>query len=109
MTTIQSGEFWVANITYTDSRSTKKRPVLILWCDGDDAVVAVVTSAFPRSHTDVPLSKWSESGLRVASTVRLSRLDCLEKSLFLGRIGIISPEDAQVILQTWDLYVKPQF
>jgi hypothetical protein len=49
MTTIQSGEFWVANITYTDSSSTKKHPV------------------------------------------------------------IISPEDAQVILQTWDLYVKPQF
>jgi len=33
-----------------------------------------VTSAQPRTETDVLLKNWSSSGLRVASTVRLSRL-----------------------------------
>jgi len=61
--------------------SSKKRPVLILWVDGDDVIVTAVTSAMPRTQTDILLKDWANSGLRVPSTVRLSRLDCLEKKL----------------------------
>jgi len=35
----------------------------------------------PRTQTDILLKDWANSGLRVPSTVRLSRLDCLEKKL----------------------------
>lgn len=109
MMTIQPGDFWVAEIPFTSGLSSKKRPVLILWCDGNDVIVAVVTSAQPRSQTDVILNDWAVSGLKVASTVRLSRLDCLEKSLLLGKIGHISDKDAQEIIKIWNLYIKPQF
>jgi mRNA interferase MazF len=51
--TIQAGEFWIADIPFTNGLSSKKRPVLILWLDGKDAIVAVVTSAPPRTQTDV--------------------------------------------------------
>lgn len=43
------------------------------------------------------------------TTVRLSRLDCLEKFLLLAKIGQISQPDAAAVKQVWDLYVKPQF
>ncbi|MEI2580986.1 type II toxin-antitoxin system PemK/MazF family toxin [Scytonema sp. PRP1] len=109
MTTIQPGEFWVADIPFTSGSDSKKRPVLVLWLDGDDFVAAVVTSAKPRTQTDVPLNDWAASGLRVASTVRLSRLDCLEKSLLLVKIGQISESDAKQLNQVWDTYIKPQF
>jgi mRNA interferase MazF len=92
--TIQPGEFWLATISFTSGTGSKKRPILILWLDGDDAVAAVVTSALPRTPTDVAVSEWAASGLRVASTVRLSRLDCLEKSLLLVKLGRISESDA---------------
>jgi mRNA interferase MazF len=78
MTTINPGDFWVANIPFTNGAESKKRPLLLLWLDGEDVVAAAVTSAKPRSETDVFLNDWSVSGLRVASTVRLSRLDCLK-------------------------------
>jgi mRNA interferase MazF len=107
--TIQAGEFWLADIPFTDHSASKKRPVLVLWLDGMDAVVVVVTSAAPRSPTDVPLTDWRAAGLRVASTVRLSRLDCLEQSLLFHRLGAISPTDGPQIKATWGLYVKPQF
>lgn len=107
--TIRPGEFWVANIPYTSGGGAKKRPVLILWLDSADAVVAAVTSAVPRSEFDVPLSDWQSSGLRCASTVRLSRLDCLEQSLLIGRIGVISAADGETIKQTWARLIKPQF
>ena len=109
MTTIQPGDFWVADIPYTSSGGSKKRPILVLWLDGDDIVAAVVTSAKPRTQTDVSLNDWSASGLRVASTVRLSRLDCLEQFLLMGKIGQISQADAERLKAVWDMYIKPQF
>ncbi|MEG4290579.1 type II toxin-antitoxin system PemK/MazF family toxin [Microcoleus sp. C2C3] len=109
MTTIEPGDFWVANIPFTNGTGSKKRPILLLWLDGEDVVAAAVTSAQPRSPTDVFVNDWSVSGLRVASTVRLFRLDCLEKSLLLAKIGQISQADAAAVKQVWELYVKPQF
>ncbi len=109
MTTIQAGEFWVADIPFTSGGGSKKRPILVLWLDGNDLVAAVVTSAKPRTQSDVPLNDWAASGLRVASTVRLSRLDCLEQSLLLAKIGQVSESDAKRLKELWDLYIKPQF
>lgn len=106
---IRPGEFWVADIRFTDGTGFKRRPILVLWLDSADLVASAVTSAAPRSTTDVALADWSASGLRVASTVRLSRLDCLEQSLLIARIGMISPRDSQVIKQVWAAQVKPQF
>lgn len=109
MTTFRPGELWVADIPFTDGSGSKKRPVLVLWVDGADIVVAAVTSAAPRTPTDVLLGDWNVSGLRVPSTVRLSRLDCLERSLLFARIGNISSSDGQIVKQVWASHVHPQF
>ena len=100
---------WVADIPFTDGSGSKRRPVLILWLDAMDVIAAVVTTASPRSKPDVPLTDWQASGLRAASTVRLSRLDCLERSLLIARIGTISAADAQRIKQVWVREIKPDF
>ena len=109
MTTIQAGEFWVANILFTSGGSSKKRPILVLWLDGDDVVAAAVTSAKPRTSTDVELNDWVTSGLRVSSTVRLSRLDCLEKSLLMYCLGKVSEGDGERLKQVWNTYIKLRF
>ncbi|MFZ4658690.1 MAG: type II toxin-antitoxin system PemK/MazF family toxin [Caldilineaceae bacterium] len=106
---IQPAELWLANIPFTDGSSAKKRPVLVLWLDGKDVIVAAVTSAGPRSATDVPLADWKTGGLRVPSTVRLARLDCLEQSLLLVKLGRISPKDAQKLQTIWRQLIQPQF
>jgi mRNA interferase MazF len=109
MTTIRAGDFWVAEIPFTSGAASKKRPVLILWIDGNDVIVAAVTSAAPRTETDVVLNDWAISGLRVASTVRLSRLDCLESSLLLAKIGSLSVRDAEKLKEVWEFHIKLQF
>ncbi len=101
--------FGSPDIPFTHGTASKRRLILVLWLDGADLVAAAVTSAAPRSATDVALVDWKASGLRVASTVRLSRLDCLEQSLMIACIGTISPGDAQAIKRLWALQVKPQF
>lgn len=107
--TIRPGEFWIADIPFTNRGNSKKRPVLVLWLDALDVVVAAVTSAEPRSAFDVELTDWKPSGLRRTSTVRLSRIDCLEQSLLVGRIGAISTADGERIKEIWVRHVKPQF
>ena len=105
----QPGEIWLADIPFTSGAATKLRPVLILWIDAADIVVAAVTSAAPRSPTDVPLRDWSAAGLRVNSTVRLSRLDCLEQVLLRRRLGVLSAADARQIKQAWTTRVELGF
>ncbi len=46
----------MANIPFTSGAGSKKRPILLLWLDGEDVVAAAVTSAKPRSQTDVFLN-----------------------------------------------------
>jgi mRNA interferase MazF len=107
--TVQPGEFWVADIPFTSGGGSKKRPVLLLWLDAMDAVVAAVTTAAPRSPTDVPLSDWESAGLRRPSTVRLSRLDCLEQVLLIHKLGTLSAADANQVKAIWSTYVKLAF
>jgi mRNA interferase MazF len=103
------GEIWLADIPFTDGSASKIRPVLVLWLDAGDAVVAAVTSAATRSPSDVLLQNWQVEGLRVASTVRLSRLDCLEQNLLRRKLGAISSGDAQRIKQIWANQIQPRF
>lgn len=107
--TALAGELWVADITFTNGTASKRRPVLALWVDGADVVVAAVTSAAPRTQADVLLQEWAAGGLRLPSTVRLARLECLEQSLLLYRLGTVAPADAAALRSAWDQFIKPQF
>jgi mRNA interferase MazF len=103
------GEIWLAEIPFTTGAASKLRPVLILWNDASDSVVAAITSAAPRSVTDVALTDWSVSGLRVASTVRLSRLDCLEQGIFRRQLGAISQADGSAVKNVWLKHIELRF
>jgi hypothetical protein len=59
--------------------------------------------------TDLLLSDWRLAGLRVPSTVRLSRLDCLEHALLIHKLGSISATDAAQVKAVWSAHVKPAF
>jgi mRNA interferase MazF len=55
------------------------------------------------------LQNWQVEGLRVASTVRLSRLDCLEQNLLRRKLGALSSGDAQRIKQIWADQIQLRF
>ena len=105
----QPGELWLADIPFTSGLASKLRPVLVLWTDAADVVVAAVTSAQPRSTTDVALQGWTAAGLRVASTVRLPRLDCLEQSLLRRRLGTLAQSDAEQLKRIWANEIRLRF
>ena len=105
----QPGEIWLAEIPFTGGAASKIRPMPILWLDARDAVAAAVTSAAPRSPQDVAPADWTSAGLRVPSTVRLSRLDCLEQILLRRKLGAPTLKDANQVKQVWTNQIRLQF
>jgi mRNA interferase MazF len=105
----QPGEIWLADIPFTSGVASKLRPVLVLWTDAADVVVAAITSAASRSMTDVALQDWAAEGLRAPSTVRLSRLDCLEQFLLQRRLGVLSATDATQLKRVWTNEIRLRF
>src|SRR5262245_47657107 len=105
----KAGEIWLADIPFTSGAASKLRPVLVLWEDAADVVVAAVTKAAPRSPSDVVLKDWASAGLVVTSTVRLSRLDCLERSVLRRCLGTISQQDAQTLKAVWSQQIQLRF
>ncbi|WP_404416461.1 type II toxin-antitoxin system PemK/MazF family toxin [Vreelandella aquamarina] len=95
----RAGQIALMPFPYTDLKSSKKRPVLLLrqlndtW---DDWLVCMVSS---QLHQANPRLDWvlmpddeafSASGLKVASVFRLSRLVVLDGALMLGQLGSLS-------------------
>lgn len=105
----RAGEIWLADIPFTSGVASKLCPVLVLWEDAADVVVAAVTKAAPRSPTDVPLQDWPAAGLVVPSTVRLARLDCLEQVLLRRRLGTVSVADAAHVKAAWSQHMRLRF
>ncbi len=95
----RAGQIALMPFPYTDLTHSKKRPVLLLRrLDHvqDDWLVCMVSS---RLHQAEPALDWvlkpeddefADSGLKVASVFRLSRVAVLDGSLLLGRLGTVS-------------------
>ncbi|MDD5059256.1 MAG: type II toxin-antitoxin system PemK/MazF family toxin [Sideroxydans sp.] len=96
----RAGQIVLTPFPYTDLTGTKLRPVLMLRQASrfDDWLVCMVSSQVQQAEVglDEILSPadpdFANSGLKVPSVLRLSRLAVLDGSLLLGSIGSISGE-----------------
>jgi mRNA interferase MazF len=89
---------------FTDLRTTKQRPCLILAAFQprglpEHYVVAMITSqltgfAFPG---DTHLTKWHEAGLPKPSLVRLAKIVTIEKPLIRKELGSLHAADRKAI------------
>jgi len=102
MTTYRVGDIVSVNFPFADLHVQKRRPGLVLMSDDLDLVVARVTTHPPRHQSDVALSRWAESGLPQASTVRLTKLATLDHRLVHRTVGHLHPEDIRSVIQAWE-------
>jgi mRNA-degrading endonuclease toxin of MazEF toxin-antitoxin module len=99
---VQRGQVVVVRVPFTDGTGTKLRPAVIVSPETfhrklRDVIVCPISSQ-PRYFQkpgpgDRPLRKWSAAGLRHPSTVRVSNILAIEKSLVRRRLGRLAPED----------------
>ena len=83
---------------YSDLKSGKKRPALVLADTGDrDLLLCRITSEFARDDVDIPLTHWKDNGLLLPSTVRVAKMASLEKNLVAKKLGRLGSPDRRKI------------
>ncbi len=100
--TVELGEVYVGIFPFTSGQVGKARPVLILMDLGLDCLVCRITSIPHRGFLDLQIKGWQEAGLDKPSTIRLSRLVTVEKTILKVRIGQLSNEDVGRVRKSWN-------
>lgn len=102
-TTYSAGQVVVVEVPFSSQTGSKPRPALVVSSEQfhrrlRDVIVCPVSSQ-PRRYErpgpdDHPLADWEAVGLRYPSTVRISNIVAVDKSLVRRVLGTITEEDA---------------
>ena len=85
---------------------SKVRPALVLFDLQQDAIICRVTSVVRTGPLDVPLNDWQAAGLLRASVARLDRIVTAERTVFMRRLGVLSPADLEAVRTTWNQHMR---
>jgi mRNA interferase MazF len=100
MTACEPGDLVLVPFPFTDLKTTKKRPALVLAVVPSSIlpvlfVVAMVTSqmAGEKIAGDCDIRSWKEAGLLHPSKLRLAKIVSLEEDLIQKKLGQLQKED----------------
>ena len=97
---MKRGTVVLAVLPFTDLTAQKHRPALIISPEsraGHDVLLAFITpyKGEPLDPAELLISiddpDFSETGLKIASVLRLNKLFTLHKTLIIGKLGSLSP------------------
>ncbi|MEQ8467377.1 type II toxin-antitoxin system PemK/MazF family toxin [Coleofasciculus sp. E2-BRE-01] len=112
---VKKGDIVLVPFPFTDLSTTKLRPAVVLWVDstGDDITLCFISSQnltrlSPDEFVlDTSDPEFSNTGLKVASKVRVTRIVTLERRLITRRIGKLGVNQIQqlnsLMLQAFQL------
>ena len=106
--TLAKGDILLVPFPFTDLSQTKLRPAIILWVDpnGNDITLCFISSQNLNRLTDdeflieTESPEFIQSGLKVTSKVRVSRIVTLERRLLRRRLGNLGPDLMQRLNRT---------
>ena len=74
--------------------------------EDDDLLVIPITSHVARGSYDITISKWQQSGLRVASVARTDKLASIAKSAVIQKLGRLTGSDFEAIRSALDHFFR---
>jgi mRNA interferase MazF len=88
MDKLDFGDIVLLKFPFTDGKSYKRRPALIIndYDDGD-IIVCRITSQIYETPYDVNIINWKKSGLRLPSVIRVHKLATLDKDIVEVKMG----------------------
>ena len=105
---LMAGDIVLIKFPFTNLKSEKKRPSLILNCSHfsksiDLVVIAMITSKLDglKLKGDLLLQDWANAGLLHPSLLRLSKIATLESELIERKLGILSSKDQKLVKQVF--------
>ena len=106
MTGYRPGQIVLVPFPFTDLRTIKKRPALVLASISSRSFPSLVIAAMITSEHetevlvgDYVLTRWQEAGLLYPSKVRLAKLVSLEQQLVVKELGKLHIEDQAGVAQ----------
>jgi mRNA interferase MazF len=100
MSSYRPGDLVLIEIPFTDLTGRKKRPAFVVTTQGQDCLVAFITSRIEQAAAgDFVLRKSSGNGLAVDSAVLLHKLFTLHASLIVRKLGACSTTDRRAVIQ----------
>jgi mRNA interferase MazF len=103
MERLNFGDIVLLKFPFTDGKTFKRRPALIIndFNDGD-IIVCRITSQIYKTQNDIYIDEWEKSGLKLPSVIRVHKLATLEKDwaeIKMGHIDNLTKEKVQEILK----------
>ncbi|HIK18385.1 MAG TPA: type II toxin-antitoxin system PemK/MazF family toxin [Leptolyngbyaceae cyanobacterium M33_DOE_097] len=116
---MNKGDLVLVPFPFTDLSQTKLRPAIVLWADpnGQDVTLCFVTSQdvsqiYPGEFVLDPVDpEFQQTGLKVISKVRVTRIVTLERRLLARRLGKLSAKQLKqlddALVQAFQLSPNP--
>lgn len=102
MNKLNFGDIVLLKFPYTNVKTFKRRPALIINdFNDDDIVVCRITSQIYKTKNDIYIDDWEKSGLKLPSVIRVHKIATLEKNmveLVMGQIDNPTKEKVRKIL-----------
>ena len=100
--TFESLDVVVVPFPFTDRRTSKRRPALIVSSSNfnrahNQFVLAMITSTGNDWPSDVSIQGWREAGLNVPCKVRF-KLFTLDDALIVRKVGRLSKKDGEEVV-----------
>jgi mRNA interferase MazF len=101
MDKLNFGDIVLLKFPYTNGKTYKKRPALIIndFRDGD-IIVCRITSQIYKTEYDIFIDDWERSGLKLPSVIRVHKIATLEKKLVeivMGQVDNFTKENVKTI------------
>ncbi len=102
MEKLNFGDIVLLKFPFTDNKTFKRRPALIMndFNDGD-VIVCRITSQIYQTEYDLLIDDWEESRLKLPSVIRVHKIATLEKDMVevvMGQISNSLKEKVQSII-----------
>lgn len=88
MDKLNFGDIVLLKFPFTDNKTFKKRPALIIndFEDGD-IIVCRITSQIYNTKNDLFVDEWEKFGLKLSSVIRVHKLATLDKNMVETKLG----------------------
>jgi mRNA interferase MazF len=102
MTTFKKWDLVLVSFPFTDLKTTKKRPALIIDSGKNDVhhyyLILFITSKIPATFEsgDYQITRWQQAGLPKPSLVRY-KIATVDASIVIKRLGSLQETDAAAI------------
>ncbi|MBI5324760.1 MAG: type II toxin-antitoxin system PemK/MazF family toxin [Ignavibacteriae bacterium] len=98
MTNYKFSDIVLLEYPFSELKTIKKRPALVLLDSGDDdLVISRITTKHYDTQYDFQLNDWRSAGLIAVSTVRLHKIATLGKNIIDKKLGSLSKRDIENI------------